>query len=757
MTKLEAIAQRAPVQPSIPRPGGVVAGHGGSWLAHAGVALVLALATLVAHGWALGDGLFLDDHWHQQQLRARGWSMTDLLEAATIEPARFMNAWWQDKPVVWKYPRPFSFLVMKVVHEFSGGSVVAHHAVSLLMHFVNACLVYFLCLKLTASRFWSLWGGLLFVVYSHSVFAVGWLAAQNAVLQTMLMLASLLCYVRASGLRLGPTAPTPTYHDGSDSPRLGRVPFAWALALWCLALLTRENALMMPVIAVAMDLAFAGRWRLRERRWAYAAFAAIAATFLLWRFVYWYHPIPEVYARRPDGAAYIPWCLAKLMHYLCSAIWLSPMVIGPTGRLNPFTEVPGDCLLMAVILAVLGAGYYVSCRKARGYWIWPLWLVLSVLPVVPIMATPHSGYLCGVGFSVAMILGPGLRPRLKPTGRRWSRVVAVWFLMATCTYVPIYRTLWSGMIAAEKCAMGRVTAEPRPEGVTDIFFINLPFVNVYARLCLEEVWGPIAADELRTHALTFSPDLIRMDSDCVVEQIDDRSFSLATAGRPYFGGLLGRFLLDGMRWEGRPREGEVVGQDLYDVRIAETDEEGLRKLIFTFHRPLCDPKYRFYLTTPGCPAARLAFRPVIGQPSQKPLADALRSPEDVRLSAAALASGRASAAEPLFATLGADDDSLGQQAWAAFAAIADTVARELGAPVQDGLSDGQPSEQDLARVQDWWRNSVDDATLTELWVNRDVDLELRATRDAIFTVRGNAAWVVQTDLYLTGPPFLGPK
>ncbi|HEX9832028.1 MAG TPA: hypothetical protein VGA66_02885, partial [Mycobacterium sp.] len=319
---------------------------------------VLALAVTAAHGWALGDGLFLDDHWHQQQLRELGWSPHELLSATSIEPDEFIGAWWQDRRVRWEYPRPVAVALMKVVHELTDGSVVAHHTVSLVLHFLAACMVCRLCFLLTANLRWSVVGGLLFVVYSHSVFAVGWLASQNILLQTALMLAALLFYVRASGLQLGPDYAATTGWSGVPRLRIG----AWVvtLVLWVLAIFSRENAVVLPVVLAAFDLAFGGRRHVRARLKLYAPMVLVALAFAVWR-VTAFHPMPDFYVRRPDGDGYLLWCLAKLMHYLSSSVWLSPMTIGPSGRYAPFSEVPGDCLFMAAILAIMGTGYVLAC------------------------------------------------------------------------------------------------------------------------------------------------------------------------------------------------------------------------------------------------------------------------------------------------------------------------------------------------------------------------------------------------------------
>ena len=95
---------------------------------------LLAIATLLAHSWSLNDRLFLDDHWHQWQIRQRGISFNDLLQTTTLDPEQIIHTWWQEKPVRWQYARPLSVLITKVVHHASGGSLPAQHAVSLTLH-----------------------------------------------------------------------------------------------------------------------------------------------------------------------------------------------------------------------------------------------------------------------------------------------------------------------------------------------------------------------------------------------------------------------------------------------------------------------------------------------------------------------------------------------------------------------------------------------------------------------------------------------
>ena len=228
---------------------------------------LLAVATLLAHGWALGDGLFLDDHLHYQRLGEMDWSWSTLTELTTIEPQWFAPLWWQDQPVRWIYFRPLAVALKKTVYDLTGGSIVAQHAVSLGLHLLTAYLVFVLCWRLTQHRFWSIVGGLLFVIYSHSVFAVGWLAAQNTVLQTALTVAALLAYLRASRLEVGPavTAIQRVDRDFAPVPGVHRGWLAATFGLWLAALASRENAIVLPVILIGADLAFGGRAYLRAR------------------------------------------------------------------------------------------------------------------------------------------------------------------------------------------------------------------------------------------------------------------------------------------------------------------------------------------------------------------------------------------------------------------------------------------------------------------------------------------------------------
>ncbi|MBP7936500.1 MAG: hypothetical protein KA354_17815 [Phycisphaerae bacterium] len=748
------------------------------------VILILTAATLAAHGWSLFDGLYLDDHLHRLRLADHNWSPAALLDAATIKPDEFIDSWWQEKPIFWQYLRPFAILVAKTVYQLSGGSVKAWHAISLVLHLANAFMVHRLCLWTTRRRSWAVVGALLFIVYSHNVFAVAWLAAQNIVLQTSLTLAALLCYIKASGLDVfGGSRPkhygrcVPSDPDRSPArPPLHRGFLAATILLWCLGLLSRENAIVLPVFCVAFDLCFGGRHHVRARLPGYTAMALLGIAFLYGRMVLYYHPMPDFYVRRLDGDTleYGLWLLAKLLHFFTAAVWLSPMTIGPSGRYNPFTEVPGDCALMLAILGILGSGYYLACRRTRGWWIWPLWILLSLLPVVQVVATPYVGYMPSIGFAVGMILGPALRQEA-PSSRvtRWSKGVAIWFLIATTIYMPIYRPMWYSHLAAERSTVQYVLNDPPPKTATDLFFLNLPFTNIYARLHLQHAWGKdglqrgAAADYLGTvgpsfrpdlldqgpsspflcHALTYCPDLLRMDRPCRLEQLDPHTFTLTVEERAYFSGALGRFLIEGMTDHGRFQRGQTFKTEHFQVTIAQADEQGVWQLKFRFHQPLASDRFTFYLGTTECAAARVRFWGPGGPPPATPLTAQVTSPADIEAAIRLIEAGQTQAADLVFAGSVSDNREIQTAARHAIATVIKPIARRQGCPVIVAPPD---------RFRAWWHENVSEDTLLARSRDSEHFAALRWSRDRLFRIRQTASYIIRSDLYLTGPPFPGP-
>jgi hypothetical protein len=361
--------------------------------------------------------------------------------------------------------------------------------------------------------------------------------------------------------------------------------------------------------------------------------------------------------------------------------------------------------------------------------------------VIPVIATPHTGYLSGVGLAVGLAL---VVAGARSAGSRHARRgIAVFYLLAMSVMTMLNRWQWDGIIAAERFTTAWVEADPPAADVTDVYFINLPFASVYAKPALDESLGATFRD-VRFHVLTWSPDPIQVDRRTYIEQIDDCSFTVRIDGQPYFSRLMGRFVLEAFAERGRFRVGESIQAEGLEVRVLEANPDGVCALQFSFDRPVADPRSCFYLATPECGAAKLRFNDVVGAAVRRELSEGDDSP------AATVGEGaRGYIAERAFVGPENGDRT--------FQTIAHTLAESLGSPMQDVLAAKQLSPDDWRRVDDWWRHAIDDQTFDALWTRRDDFLPYLKAREEVHNQRRRLAEYIRSDMYLTGPPFPGPK
>jgi hypothetical protein len=558
------------------------------------VAVGLLGVVALAHGPSLWDGLFFDDHWHRTTLREYGWGFGDLTESATFDlPGRLTHLWWQEQPLQWRYARPAAMLFMKLEYVLSGGNPVAVHAFALLWHWATVLLVYRLALWGLRSSGWAFVAAGVFAINPHSVFAVSWIAARNALVSGFFFVAAVLAYVRAS------------FQD--RAPRGGRWN-GWlpaALVLWGLALFSRETAIIFPAILVVLDLAFGG-WRHAWRRWpVYLLVGMLSAVYLYWRlFVFPQHGVPDIYFTAPSGLAYLPWAASKLLHLLFSQIFYTPMFLGLATYGSSATHI-GAYVVMTVLVGLIGLWYTAASRGVTGRWVWPAWTVLAFVPVIPVFVMAHFSYLPAIAYAVVVaILLKGLRGR-------WRPVITVLVLAAMAWSHFLYRTIWRGIVRSEQLIYADILAEnptlPAAAKATagaKLFFIDLPVAGIYAPVALRAAWG---VHDLEGYVLTFAPHPLMMRSAATLQQLNDRELLVSTEPPGYFAGLAGRMLEGGMR-PGHPlAAGTFVPGADFDTRVVAGDDAGVTALRFTFHAPLSSAAYLFFVSTPERPAARVRF------------------------------------------------------------------------------------------------------------------------------------------------------
>lgn len=671
-------------------------------------ALGLCVVVFLSHAGSLNDGLFFDDHWHRATLRSYGWGFNDLVESATFNlPGRLVHLWWQEVPLQWRYARPVAMLIMKIELLLTGGSPLGIHVCALLWHALATILVYKLTAWVTRARLWAFLAACTFAIQPHSVFGVGWIAARNALVSGVFFLSAIYIY---AGVPIAPL-----HGRGVHSKLLLGI----AIALWGLALFSRETAIVFPLLAPALDL-LRGGVRLASRRLGfYVLLLVLAGMYLYWRL--WIFPVagpPKIYFTAPTGAAYVPWALIKMLHMLFALIFQTPMFLGVTDYAGGHSAHWTLYAVMAILLIGMMVWYVYASRGLRTRWLWPLWTVAAFVPVIPVFVMPHFAYLPAAGFTV--MLGVMLS-RLRPG---WRGAVTVLVLGATLWSFTVYRWLWRGIVRSEQLIAADIathTAPPPPGG--KLFFINLPVAGIYTPVTMRALWQQ---PDLEGYVLTFSPQPLIMPVESTVEVINDYELVVATSPPGYFTGLSGRMLLDGMR-TGAPLEtGQVIPGELFDATILAGSREGISRIKFTFHKPLSSDDFYFYLSSPGRPARRLQF----DSPPVEELDEHWRGLfERVRK-----ASGpdRSAACTALYE-------------------VVRPLLSETGSTLQAELqSVDRCTDETLERLEEWCRRYDAPSLQSAAAAFRAAHAEFFREQSIYFRIEEVAKRIVRSDLYLTG-------
>ncbi len=668
---------------------------------------VLLVVVVVTHGASLGDGLFFDDYWHRVTLRECGWGFDDLVESATFDlPGRLVNLWWLDEPLQWRYARPVAMVFMKIEYALTGGNPVGIHACAMTWHLATGFLVYLLACKGIGHRGWALLAGAFFLMNPHAVFAISWVAARNALISAFFFAASVLLYMSAT--RAKPLASQPV--------RLW--PLVGSIALWALALFSRESAIVFPGIVVAIDL-FWGGWRQVKRRVpVYALLAVLSGAYLYWRLVIFpVADVPDIYFSSPAGFAYVLWAGSKLMQMLFSLTFYTPMFLGITTYEGLSTGQLAAHAVMFLLLGLIVLWYAIASRGLRGRWFWPIWSAAALAPVIPVFIMPHFSYLPFIGHAVFLAV---LASRAR--GRR-RVVVTTLMIIGTLWSLGVYRFVWRGIVRSEQLLYADIEfSTSKPEPGTHLFFINWPIAGIYAPVALRDAWG---VDDLEGHILTVAPHPLMMQHASTVERINDYELVVSTDKPQYFSGVVGGMLIDGMRSGPPLSSGSVVPGEVFDTTIVDGNASGVRRLRFTFHDRLDNPKYRFYVSTPGRPAQRIRFdlKPTSLSPQLARWFDQARSA----------------------------DAPVAQEAWERIVQRVRPAARNLAAAIEVGLSrERVPSVERLEAVRAWCELVDVGAALDEYARWTSTSASMIEERDAYFSILGVVERVVQSDLFLTG-------
>ena len=545
----------------------------------AGVAVLAGLICLL-HGRCLGYGLFMDDYAHFRQLRACDWSLAGLAGACRLELiGGVVELWWLPE-VTLRFFRPVAFGLMKLTYELSGWNPWVQHATSLAWHGA-VCLLLVTLLRRLATPRWIAWStAALFAIHPGHVGTVQWIACQSELMVTAFLLGATLCWGRFRAW--------PGFADDSGRRRewgLGAVA-CFAAALGC-----RENAIMFPVLVGALELR--GENDRRRLLLTGAALVAVAAAYLAVRHVTLGGGSvpPRPYVVPPTAPDFGRFVVDKALYTLLGEYFLIPSV--PIGGLAYFQA---RSLLFYGLATPLVAALVAFCwwqrRRPLG-WLGPLWLILFMLPVLPVFTSPHHLYLPGVGWAVTIAF---VVRGVAMVGRRrvWRGVAAAivvgsgGLFAAACYYFGL-------VFDTGQAVEDRVVAElaAAPSGLHDgdtLYIANLPMVAHYAQLAVEEQTGKKG---LRVVPLTWAQRLLGPATPAELTWVDDRTIEIHITEDAYFSDALGLLVREATAHNIPDKIDRRADLGLR-VRVLERAADGVAALRFEFDRPPHEGPYHLF-------------------------------------------------------------------------------------------------------------------------------------------------------------------
>ena len=315
--------------------------------------------------------------------------------------------------------RPLTTLSFALNYHFHGTDPRFYHLVNVLLHGLVSVLVYLLGVQIFRAPNAALAGALLFAVHPIHTEVVAWISGRAELLAAVFCLGSWLCYLAAGRV-----------------PVWRRALLATSLLLFFAGLLSKENALVLPLLIAAGDL-YAARGRVPgASRWPagywkiYAAFLAVVACYFLLRSALYVEPITRDVARidfviNPLAAAEagvrLMTACKVLGEYFMLLVWPAQLSADYSFDAVPvvrrFTD-PGFLLSIGIFSALAITALVSFLRRG------PLWLpiVLGLVAIGPVsnlllpvgtIKAERLLYFPSVWFCLAVgLLWSGLRSRV---------------------------------------------------------------------------------------------------------------------------------------------------------------------------------------------------------------------------------------------------------------------------------------------------------------------------------------------------------
>lgn len=241
-----------------------------------------------------------------------------------------------------------------------------HHLTSVILHSLNAALLFLVLALMTRACWRSAFVAALFALHPLHVESVAWIAERKDVLSTFFALLAILAYLRYT-----------------RQPSLGR--YLLAAAAFALGLMSKPMLVTLPVLLLMIDYWPLSRWR--EARWS----RLIVEKLPLLAMSLASGIVTMVAQNRGQAVASFTDCpfsirlansVLSYAQYLVKMVWPRNLVIDCAYVWNP----PVWQIIAAVVGLAGITAVAVAARRRKGYLLFGwVWYVLTLLPVIGLL------------------------------------------------------------------------------------------------------------------------------------------------------------------------------------------------------------------------------------------------------------------------------------------------------------------------------------------------------------------------------------
>ncbi len=369
--------------------------------------LMIVLAGVVVYGNSLRGELLWDDiNLVQTNPFIKDWSYL---------PQVFLSSIRSGAGEVTNFYRPVQFLIYGIGYSFWQLNVVGYHCASVFVHVLAALSVYRLTRLLFHDDLLARLTGIFFVIHPVHTEAVSYISGIADPLAALFMLWCFALYIKGFG-------------------QGGWVQTAAMCLVYILALLSRENSLVLPVLIWLYHRTF-------DRPLAFQRFGAVAATavgYILWRWVLLGNFLAEGVIH-PPFMRRLPGMFVALTEYVRLLVAPFNLHMEYGGLLFDWREWRVSAGIVFLILLMVCA---FKGRKQDRLWSFSAgWFLIALIPVsnlFPINAymAEHWLYLPSIGFFLALSYGICILWRKEKT-----RAVALGLTICLCVFFSVL-TLW---------------------------------------------------------------------------------------------------------------------------------------------------------------------------------------------------------------------------------------------------------------------------------------------------------------------------